>query len=298
MIVWGLNVIAIKVLVEHLPPILITSLRILLAGIIVFTILIFQKKLRSLTRKEWMYTIAGGLLGMVGNQTLLATGLEHSSASNAAMILALVPLTTSVLAVFFLGDRLTFFRSVGIVLALIGIVFVIIVGNGGLGGVSIGAVYVFAAMLSQAFSFIFINKATRTVDPRQATAIMLTMGALVMFVMSLFMNPTGVEQLGSGTIGLWAIFITSAVLATATGQMLYNMAIKKIGAGQSAIFMNLIPFFSLLGSVAFLGEKIQMSQIVGFLFIVAGVLFGTGYMDDKFARMPKRARVLNRDESY
>ncbi|HET7580725.1 MAG TPA: DMT family transporter [Bacillales bacterium] len=292
MIVWGLNVIAIKIVVEHFPPLLITSLRIGLAGIVVLMILIFQKNFRAMSKKEWLYTIAGGLLGMVSNQSLLAAGLSNTSASNAALILALVPLTTAVLAMIFLGERLTFFRLIGIVLALIGIAFVILEGSGGLSGISIGAAYVFGAMFSQAFSFIWINKATETLPPRQATAIMLTMGALIMFLMSLFIHPSGVGKLDHGTLGVWMVFVASSIVATAMGQMLYNMAIHQIGAGASSIFMNLTPFFSLLGSVVFLGESITLAQIFGFVFIVAGVLFGTGYIDKKFAGAHQRGSQL------
>ncbi|HET7616568.1 MAG TPA: DMT family transporter, partial [Bacillales bacterium] len=113
MMVWGMNVIAIKILVSHFPPVLITSMRIFLAGLIVFFLLLFQKRLRKLTKREWVYAIAGSLLGMVGNQFFLAMGLAHTSASSAALILALIPLSTSVLAMIFLGDRLTLLRFIG-----------------------------------------------------------------------------------------------------------------------------------------------------------------------------------------
>ncbi|WP_419180519.1 EamA family transporter [Bacillus salipaludis] len=45
---------------------------------------------------------------------------------------------------------------------------------------------------------------------------------------------------------------------------------------ESAIFINLNPFFALVGAVLFLGEKISSPQIVGFLFILLGVLLGQG----------------------
>ncbi|HEU5138364.1 MAG TPA: EamA family transporter, partial [Bacillales bacterium] len=83
--------IAIKVLVSHFPAVLITSMRILFAGLVVLMILIFKRQLRALTAKEWLYTTLGGLLGIVANQSLLAVGLEQISASNAGLILALVP---------------------------------------------------------------------------------------------------------------------------------------------------------------------------------------------------------------
>lgn len=284
MFFWGLNVIAIKVLVSHFPAVLITSMRILFAGLVVLMILIFKRQLRTLTAKEWLYTTLGGLLGIVANQSLLAVGLEQISASNAGLILALVPLTTSILAMIFLGDRLTLLRLIGIGFGLTGISFVILEGSGGFSGISIGAAYVFGAMFSQASSFIWINKATETLEAKQATAIMLTMGAVILFVISLFIEPGGMGNLGEGSVGVWFVFLLSALFATAFGQMLYNTAIHNIGAGQSSIFINLIPFFSLVGSVLFLGETVAFSQIIGFLFIVAGVIFGTGYVDDRLKK--------------
>ena len=44
MFIWGLNVIAIKVLVEHFPPVTITSFRILTAGLVVFTVLLAKRE--------------------------------------------------------------------------------------------------------------------------------------------------------------------------------------------------------------------------------------------------------------
>lgn len=232
---------------------------------------------------------------MVGNQSFLATGLAQTSASNAALILALVPLTTSVLAVMFLGDRLTLLRTAGIALALIGIAFVILEGNDGLGGMSLGDLFIFCAMFSQAFSFIWIKKATETLDAKQATAIMLTMGAVFLFLISLFLEPSGTSQLNEGTVGVWTVFVLSAVLATGLGHMLYNTAIHRLGAGQSSIFMNLQPFFSLLGSALFLGESIVSSQILGFLFIVAGVILGTGYVDERLKRSRDQSQYVKKD---
>ncbi|HEX7065991.1 MAG TPA: DMT family transporter [Bacillales bacterium] len=295
MFFWGLNVIAIKILVANFPPVMITSLRILFAGLIVLAVLVFQKNLRALSTKEWMYTALGGLLGMVANQSLLAVGLEQVTASNAALILALVPLTTSILAMIFLGDRLTLLRLIGIGFGLTGISFVILEGSGGIGGISVGAFYVFGAMFSQASSFIWINKATETLEPRQATAVMLTMGAVILFVISLFLEPAGTAKLDQGSLGVWLVFLLSAVLATALGQNLYNMAIHRLGAGQTAIFINLIPFFSLIGAVLFLGEDIVLPQILGFVFIVAGVLFGTGYMDERLKKLRNRSQAVKRE---
>ncbi|EAD7632584.1 EamA family transporter, partial [Listeria monocytogenes] len=60
----------------------------------------------------------------------------------------------------------------------------------------------------------------------------------------------------------------------------YNYAVGKIGPSRSAIFMNFNPLFSLIGALLFLGEAIKIPQLVGFVFIIIGVLLGSGALMD------------------
>lgn len=77
-------------------------------------------------------------------------------------------------------------------------------------------------------------------------------------------------------IGLWAVFLGSAVIATAVGHMTYNYAIGQVGAAEASIFINLNPFFALIGSSLLLGEAVTIVQMSGFVLILIGVLFGSG----------------------
>jgi drug/metabolite transporter (DMT)-like permease len=278
MATWGLNVIALKILVEQFPPIIMQSLRIFIASLVVIIFLLLRSNFRRLSKVEWFYTILAGLTGVVGHHFFLAVGLVHTTASNAALILALIPLTTSIFAILFLGDRLTTLRLVGIVLGFTGVAFVILQGNGGLGTVSRGDLYVLCSMIIQACSFILIKKITDTVDVKQMTGIMFIMGSTILFVISFFFEPQGIVEMSRSTMGAWIILLASAVIATGLGHMLYNSAIHQIGAGQTAIFNNLVPFFSLLAAATFLGESITLAQIIGFILIVIGVVLGTGYL--------------------
>lgn len=67
MILWGLNVVAVKYLVEFFPPITMQSLRILIAGIASIIVLIFLKELTKLSKGEWLYLIIAALLGQLGH---------------------------------------------------------------------------------------------------------------------------------------------------------------------------------------------------------------------------------------
>jgi drug/metabolite transporter (DMT)-like permease len=291
MMAWGMNVTATKLLVTHFTPVTMTALRILTAGIGVFIILFFLKQVRLPSRQECLYIVFGGLLNVVGHQYFLSMGFTQTSASNAGLILGTGPLLTAILAAFFLGSTITFVRLLGIGLGIAGISFIVLEGNGGMSGISIGDVYVFVSIFLQAASFIIIKRASTTLDPRLMTGYMLIMGAVILFLMSLFLEPDGLKNMKEGSAGIWIIFFASAILATALGHMMYNYAIGKIGAAETAIFINLNPLFALIGAVVFLGEQIVPSQIIGFILILFGVVLGSGSFEELF-HTTKRNKVM------
>ena len=287
---WGLNMVIIKVLVEELPPQTMTAFRIMMAGVTALIIIVLGKSFRRLSKREWVYTLLGMLFGVVLHHLLIAVGLTMIDASNASLILALVPLTTAILAVIFLGEQLTKLRIIGFILALMGVFFI----QGGSFGdmqLSQGELLLFIAVLVQAISFIFVKKATSTLDSKQVTTIMYLVGSIGLMIISLITEPEGISQMTSASPFTYFLFIVSGVVATGVGYMVFNAAIEKIGAGQTAIFNNFVPFFGLVFSALFLSETITAPQIIGFVFIVAGVLFGTGYMERLW--MINRRRQFN-----
>ncbi|MBM7553468.1 DMT family transporter [Thalassobacillus pellis] len=281
MMIWGFNVTAIKVLVDNFAPVTITAFRILVAGIVVMLFLGINKEFHRTNKTQLGYITLGALTGILGHHFFLATGLTMTNASNAGLILGLVPLMTSVFAIIFLGDRLTVLRMIGIILGFSGVAFIVLSGGGNVGSISRGDVNIFLAVVTQAISFIAIKRATESMDSRLITGWMQIIGAFFLFVVSLQLEPRGLASLTTGSPGAWLVFFASAILATALGHMVYNKAIGQIGAGETAIFTNLTPFFSLIGAVVFLGETIAWQQLFGFLFIVMGVVLGTGALDKR-----------------
>ncbi|MFG6115470.1 DMT family transporter [Halobacillus sp. MO56] len=288
MMIWGFNVIAIKVLVESFAPVTITAFRILLAGIVVMLFLGIKREFRKITRQQAGYITLGALSGILGHHFFLSVGLTATNASNAGLILGLVPLMTSLFAIIFLGDRLTLLRMIGIILGLTGVSFIVLNGEGSVGSISRGDVYIFLAVVTQAVSFIAIKRATETMDARLITGWMQILGAVFLFVVSIQLEPSGLSTLTTGTLADWLVFLASAILATGIGHMVYNKAIHQMGAGETAIFINLTPFFSLTGSYLFLGERIMAGQLFGFLFIVMGVILGTGALEQSIRKKNKK----------
>ncbi|MDZ5473643.1 DMT family transporter [Bacillus sp. 31A1R] len=294
MMVWGFNVTAIKILVMNFPPVFIQGIRVLLAGVVVLILLFKLKKMERVSRKNIIGIFVTALFGVLGHHLCLAVGLTTTTASNAGLILGLIPLSTSIFAMIFLKEALTILKSVGILIALSGVYFVILNGNGPVSGFSIGDLYIFGAVITQAISFILIKKLTNNLDSRQMTGIMLIFGSLMMIGVSFWIDPVESYKLNQ-PFYVWIILLVSAIFATGLGHMLYNYAIQQLGAGSTAIFINLSTFFSLLGSALFLGEMIVVEQLIGFILIVIGVIFGTGMFDEFIRNRTRRNTTQSMD---
>lgn len=146
-------------------------------------------------------------------------------------------------------------------------------------------------MLVQAISFIFIKKATATIDSKQITTMMFLTGSIGLVILSFIIEPGSFSQMFTASPFIYGLFIFSGMVVTGFGYIIYNSAIQQIGAGQTVIFNNFVPFFGVVFSVIFLNEMITPSQIIGFIFVVIGVLFGTGYIEFIFSQKNRRKNL-------
>ncbi|WP_078547623.1 DMT family transporter [Litchfieldia alkalitelluris] len=290
---WGLNVIATKILVTNFSPVTMTSFRIFTAGIVALLILLLMGKLKKISFLNIRYIFIASLFNVVGHHVFLSLGLTKTTASNAGLILGLSPLISVILSTLILKNKLSIKKAIGVLTGFTGVCFVILNGGDSITSISMGDLFVFLSIATQGFSFVMIKKVTSKLDPTVMTAYMLIFGSLILYIISMIIEPSGLKSMKNGTIGVWTIFFASAIFATGISHMIYNRAIQEIGVAEAAIFINLIPFFALLGSFFFLKETITVLQIFGFLFIVVGVLFGSGALDKK--RIFRNNKVLSKN---
>ncbi len=278
-LLWGLNVIATKILVTTFSPVTMTSFRIFTAGVVALLILFTMGKLKSIPSKYLFYIFIVSLFNVVGHHVFLSIGLTQTSASNGGLILGLSPLVSIMFATLFLKTKLTVIKGIGISAGFTGVCFVILNGGNHVSTISLGDLSVFLSIVTQGYSFVLIKKVSSKLDPTVMTALMLVFGSFVLFLISLIIEPNGLATMKNGNVGVWLIFFASAIFATGISHMIYNQAIHQIGVSEAAIFINFIPFFALVGAFLFLNESISSLQILGFIFIVLGVLLGSGAMD-------------------
>jgi len=254
--------------------------RIFLAGITLFLILIVMKKKIIYKEMPWKFVLLATLLGVIAHHSLLATGIEQTTAVKTSLILGLAPLITAIIAVATRATSLTRLRFTGFVVGFLGIIIAVVDDVSAVTAFVLGDVYVLGSIVVQAFSFFVIRRITLTIPPLVLTAYMLTIGSSVMMLYNLVVTPASFAAFANLDLKLWAVFLFSAIFATAVGHSLYNSMIKRLGAAETAIFTNLSTIFALIGAVVILGEEMHLSQIFGCMLIIAGVLIGTGGLEE------------------
>lgn len=68
------------------------------------------------------------------------------------------------------------------------------------------------------------------------------------------------------------LILYAGIPASIITTFLWMRAVRQIGASQASIFINLMPLFSALIAMAFLGERVAGFHFIGGLLILAGVI--------------------------
>ena len=132
----------------------------------------------------------------------------------------------------------------------------------------IGALLVFLSSLSYAIYLVGLNKTrVRTIASMPATFYVLCFG-LLLFVWRVGMNsPFTLPEQGL----MWLNLVALGLLPTVVSLIFTAMAIQRIGSTQTALFGALEPVTAVVLGIIFLGESLNLRELVGMVLIFVSV---------------------------
>lgn len=224
---------------------------------------------RAMIRREWPKLAVLGLLGMGLWQGLAYVAAETTSATNMGILAAMVPLLTVLLSAFILREPPSLGGVAGGILALIGVAILLGRGNP-LTLLELSVARGDALMLVAATCYALYGVMLKR-WPMELPPWVLLYGQVVFAVLILLppylMGP--MTPVDSSNIGL--IFY-AGIPASIITTFLWMLAIRRIGASQASIFINLMPLFSAIIAMFALGERIALFHFLGGALILAGVV--------------------------
>lgn len=212
--------------------------------------------------------LSGAAIGV--NWILLFESYNHTTVATATVCYYLAPLFL-LLASPLLGEKLTARKLLCVGIALLGLVFVSGVVEGGIPGIyeikgilfGIGAALLYATVM-------LLNKKLSPIPAYDKTVLQLGFAALVLLPYLLFTGGFSIPEL---TIVQWLLLGSVGVLHTGIAYTLYFGAMNDLPAKTIAIFSYLDPVIAVILSSLLLQEKLTLWGVVGTVLILGSALY-------------------------
>ena len=265
--IWGGSFVFLRVVAPALGAIVTADLRVLIAwGAL--TIYFRAVGIDAGWRRFWRQYLVIGAFNAALPFFLFAFAALHIPASYSAILNATSPFFGALFAWLWLGEKITFLKSVGFVFGIAGVGLVTGVAPAAAGrstAWAMGACLLAAA--SYGFVSVYTKKFATAANPRAIAGGSQLMAGLLLLPLTPLAPPPGPV---TGFIAVSMIFF--ALLSSGVAFLLYFRLIADIGPTKSLTVTFLMPAFTMLWASLFLGEGVTAVMIFG----CALILVGTG----------------------
>jgi drug/metabolite transporter (DMT)-like permease len=273
-VLFGVNYVVSKVLVEHFPPLVWASLRLFVAAAMMMGVAWASgRKHPQATKKFFVPLIKYALLGIILNQGAFLLGLSYTTATNSAVLNTLIPIFTLLIVTLRGQERFTLPKGVGFVAALLGVLVIRRVDQFSLSDKTLtGDLLTMFNCLCYAFFLSYSKPFLEAHDRVWTTAWLFTYGALVMPFIALPSYVSFHWPPMSSTVELCMLF---SILGGTIGTYFLNLwALTYTRSSSVALFIYLQPMVASAVAWIWFGEVASLRVIISSALILTGVLFG------------------------
>lgn len=222
-------------------------------------------------RNIWLALIGMGIMGMLLNNVLQFNGIPYTTVTNTTLISATTPAITVVLAFLLLRERVKLLAGVGACLSFAGVLA--IVSHGDMEVIrtidfNFGDMLCFLSQVSWALYSIIIVYVIRRMSVLCATGWASFFGCILTLIYGIVTGTFHLIPLESGQI---LLLLYPAFLGGIFALIVWNHAVKVVGASNSTIFLNVMPVAGMISGYLLFDEIIGTVEILGAAAIFTGV---------------------------
>lgn len=214
------------------------------------------------------------LLGclIVGSSTLILIALNFTTAINVSLVVALQSIITVLFAWVFLKEKLIWTQLLGVIAGLVGVVVLLSKADWRMIielQINIGDIIALLGILGFATYAININKIPKELRATESLFIIIMLGSLALTPFYL-LETILYREVPVNTTAITAILII-ALTASLFVTLMWNIGNQILGPSRAGMFINLIPVFTAILAIAFLGEHLYFYHIAGTVLISCGI---------------------------
>ncbi|PYN16919.1 MAG: hypothetical protein DME05_06930, partial [Candidatus Rokuibacteriota bacterium] len=228
-VVYATSYVVARVTLDSVPPTTLAILRLVIGALVLAPLARPRPSDPALSRNDRRAIAWMGILGFAAAYAFSNWGIASSTATNAALLIVVEPVSLMLMSPLFLGERLTRREGVGAALAIAGTVLVVVNGIPGVTA-ALAPHWRGNSLLVLAGVGVFARHAATGVTLRS-----LLWGAATLLPLALAEWATGARPVWTATAIAGTLYLS--VVITALGYLVWNWALRLVPAPKAAIFL-------------------------------------------------------------
>jgi O-acetylserine/cysteine efflux transporter len=276
-VIWGVNTPVMKIGLNAMDPLVYNAFRMVIAALITGAALLASGQYRPMPAQDLRQLAAISVFGFFFNQIFIIYGMDATTAGNAALILATLPVNVALINRLLGIESLSPRIAIGIALSLAGVVLTV-VGAGKeisiTGSHLTGAVLLLIGQCGYGYYTVAFRRLADNYSLRQIMASVFAVNAVLFATIAV--PEMARTDWGAVPAAGWYSIVFSAVFALALANFTWIWAVKALGSTRASLYPNLCPIISIVFAWLVLDEGFGFLQTAGGAVIFLGLWFARG----------------------
>ncbi|MBK6263503.1 DMT family transporter [Marivirga sp. S37H4] len=270
-LIYGANYIIAKgVMPEYMSPNAFILFRASSATLLFWLFHFFTSKEKVQSKRDYWKFAQCAVFGVTANQLIFFNGLNLGSPVNASIIMTVNPVIVLLISAWFLKDKITSKKIIGILLGAVGVILLILNKEVSLDNDSfLGDVFIFLNATFYAIYLVMVRPLMQRYEPITVVKWVFLFGTIMIIPFGIV--PLATTSFESFSSGIWWSVVYVVIGTTFLAYLLNAMALKHVSSTIVGYYIYLQPLFATAITLALGLEKFQWVKALFALMIFYGV---------------------------
>lgn len=269
---WAVNFSFVKIALRELSPLGFNGIRLLFASVVLVLILVLSGESLKVDQKTFWKLLLLGLIGNTAYQMFFIHGIDLTTASNSAIIIAMTPVFIALLSSLMKHESVHPAAWAGILFSFVGFYLVIAsrLGTFQFSSLSVqGDLLIFCGNICWAVFTVFSKPLLERMSPLKLTTLTMVVGTVFFLPFTI----KDISRIPYRTVSLkaWGSLLYSGLFALVICYVIWYASVQRVGNTKTAVYDYLIPVFTAIFAYLFIDERITGQQALGALVIFVSV---------------------------
>lgn len=273
----GISIPILKLTLTQIPMFTLLFIRFFVAGLVFLPFALRHWK--PLSRRDLLLISGVAILGITLHLIAIFLALPKTSSINVSLLFSAGPVVLYFLSVKFLKEKPNARILGGMMIALVGVLFIIVFPLLGSGkefdmGKMEGNLLVLLGLFAYSISVLFQKKNLHRMHPMVAMSLMCLIG-VIGFIPGM-VHELGTWSFSQLTVWGWAGLLYATFVTSVVGHYLLTYGLSKVNAEEVGLFVYIDPIATALIAIPLLGEIPGLDFYAGALLVFGGIFLAEG----------------------